>query len=74
MHRVQFSLPPCLQHEKDHRHQSLTMRLELQCNYKLILSVKGIKATRVTGSKTKLDSDKETQKGKKREREEEGPL
>lgn len=39
---------------------------ELQCNYKPILWVKGIKATRVTGSTTELDSDKETQKEKNR--------
>lgn len=45
------------------------MRWELQCNYKPILSVKGIKATRVTGSTTKLESDKETQKGKERRKE-----
>lgn len=42
------------------------MHWALQCNYKLILSVNGIKATRVTGSTTKLESDKETQKGRKK--------
>lgn len=47
------------------------MHWELQCNYKPILSVKGIKATRVTGSTTKLESDKETQKGRERRKEKE---
>lgn len=47
------------------------MRWELQCNYKPILSVKGIKAARVTGSTTKLESDKETQKGRERRKEKE---
>lgn len=36
----------------------------LWCNYKPILSVRGIKATRVTRSTTELDGDKETRKGK----------
>lgn len=48
------------------------MRRELQCNCKPILSVKGIKDTRVTGSTTKLDSDKKTQKGKREKEKKKG--